>query len=143
MSSTASSQQLSSQSNRHPSQIFIKSLAGNILVVSANRSNTVGDIMGHIQCREGIRIEPQRLIFAGKQLQPNLTLADYDIHNESTLHLSLRLHGGMEQWLAIIVYISAFIFGIPIFAKLKQLIQQQIAMLTAAEEWEGEEADEE
>jgi large subunit ribosomal protein L40e len=143
MAAKSVNEQPASQARFKPSHIFIKSLTGRVLVLPVHSRSTIRDLMVCIENNEGIRIDLQRLTFAGKQLCPNFSLAEYNILDESTLHLSSRLLGGqLAQWQQIIVYISVIIFGIPIFAKLKQLIMQQIAMLTAAEEWDEEGGDE-
>ena len=76
-------------------EMYIKTLTGKTITLRVTSSLTVEDVKLLIQDKEGIPPDQQRLVFEDKQLEDRGTLRDYKIQPKSTIHLILRLRGGM------------------------------------------------
>jgi len=72
-------------------QLFIKTLTGKTFTIETESTDSVDSVKTKIEDVEGIPIDQIRLVYVGRQLEDGRTLSNYQIKNESTIHLVLKL----------------------------------------------------
>jgi len=77
--------------------LFIFCLDNRRISIVVDDDETIGNLKDKIHHREGVRPDEQILTFGGRTLsEDELTVCDYGMKNGSTVHLVLRLPGGMS-----------------------------------------------
>lgn len=74
-------------------RILIRTLTGKTFGFDVLSSTTAAHLKGMIYYKEGVPPHEQRLIFAGLQLQDDATLDFYNVKQDDSIHLVLRLRG--------------------------------------------------
>uniref|UniRef100_A0A6C0HZJ0 Ubiquitin-like domain-containing protein n=1 Tax=viral metagenome TaxID=1070528 RepID=A0A6C0HZJ0_9ZZZZ len=75
--------------------IQIKTATGRFHRIDVTPSMTVLELKLQIQKVEMYEPDQQRIVYSGKQLSDDKQLKDYPISDDATLHLIVRLRGGM------------------------------------------------
>ena len=81
---------------RNTMQFFVKTLPGMTITLTVKAYGTIENIKCKLQDEEGIPPDQQRLFFNGKELEDKHTFSYYNFQKESTIHLVLRLRGGIQ-----------------------------------------------
>ena len=72
-------------------QIFVERWSGKTITLEVEACYTIDNVEAKILAQEGTPLDEQRLIWFGEQLEGGRMLAEYNIKDQSTLHLALRL----------------------------------------------------
>jgi large subunit ribosomal protein L40e len=77
--------------------IYVKSLTGRSIYIEITHQMSIEELKMKIQEKDRTPVEQQRFIYAGKDLDDPMLVGRYNIQKDSTLHLVLRLRGGMHH----------------------------------------------
>jgi len=75
--------------------IQIKTATGKIFIININPHETILKLKKQIYRSQDVSLDSQRIVYGGKQLEDHKRICDYNITNESIVHIILRLRGGM------------------------------------------------
>merc|ERR1711939_710938 len=78
-------------------QLFVKSMTGMTVTLDVEPYDTIADVKVKNMDKEGLPPDEVDYLFAGKLLEDEETLSYYDIQNEYTIHLLLKLRGSDVQ----------------------------------------------
>jgi hypothetical protein len=82
-----------SYATTHKFPVFVKTLMGTTFSFEVNVSKTCRVLKEDIEASQGMPVDQQRLIFAGRELASEDELSDYGLMFWSTMHLVLTLRG--------------------------------------------------
>lgn len=74
----------------------VLTLAGEEREIAVEPSDKILQLKEKLEERDGIPVAQQRLIFQGKQLNDEKTIASYKLQNGTMVHMVVALRGGLS-----------------------------------------------
>jgi hypothetical protein len=78
-------------------QIFLRGLEGKTRACDVGREEEVAAVKRYVEEHDGLPADNIRLVYAGRDLQDDVTLDECGVHRDATLEVLLRLRGGMPK----------------------------------------------
>ena len=72
-------------------KLYVKNLIGKTITFDVDSADTINQVKYRIYDKEGVPPYQQQVVFEAKYLENDRTLSDYNILNDSTLHMVLRI----------------------------------------------------
>lgn len=76
-------------------KVIVKTIRGEPLVL-VDTSETVDSVKTKVAEAKGIPVNQQRLVYGVKEMESGHKLSDYDIQEESTIHVMLGMENGSK-----------------------------------------------
>ena len=87
-------------------KIFVRTMTGKKIEIDAEPCDTIENIKGKIQDKEGIPPDQMFLFFNSRVLRDNYSLEYYNIMKESTLELKMRIRGCRHILFILIIMVE-------------------------------------
>ena len=108
-------------------QIFVRTLTGKTITLDVElRSHTTENLKSMIQDKEGFPPEQQYLIYAAKPLEDGHKLSDYNIQNQSTIHVVLKFPVYIKMPTEKII--TVFVLSLMTVLSVKHDIEKQVGI---------------
>lgn len=101
--------------------IFVKSISGKTYQLDVEPNERIENFKVKYQDQTGYPPGGFRLIFAGRQLEDEHTLSDYNIKNNSKIFSVLRLRGGMQIFVKSILQQGAMTIDVDTIDSIQEI----------------------